>query len=1323
MKKILLAIFVLMPLIGFSQNSEALREQAIQFFNEGKLKESLASFEKIQDKETLENTNVNIWKEHILDIQNLKFVPNQNYKNSGIVSVKTGLLEHYGVYNATEKQFVIPPVYDKIYFMNGYSYENGFLVHKANKTGLCNAEGKLIIPLGNHTILFRAYSRLINIKQFDNSELSNEPQYAIYDLNGKLLLENAEIIYDYINPFIIIKNNKNQFELYDIEKNKIVLDNCSEIKGVPFDYSKDFDFVLVRKDNQSFFFNVKTNVLEPNPDFETVIDIESEDLRLATYILNLKNGIKEESEYEKYFFVKKNNKTGIYNLKQRKFLFTAVYDSISPLLNCLNENEWKNLIYNEPVTKALAYNIEGLRNNLAFFVFSKNGKYGVKNIYGDKRLESEYDEVDLSSRILIFRKGKKWGFLGRDNELIKPKFDYVEGDGNNAKVFLDGKQYIYQYNYTKKKYYITKPKKEEEDDPERKAERELDRKRKDPNFIEYSDLDYDGDDDREIKRKMIKKGNLYGIADLKNKVIIPPIYKVIYLDGDKFLIQTNDECGGLLDLDGKELIPFVYRGTNRLRNNLYKVYDGLKTGIYDIVAKKEIIPPLYKDVQAINDELFLVMNDQELYGILNKENKIIYPFVIQPYSLSNWRLSSNDFLVVSRFKDLEFSVASLIRVTNGKATDVFDKEILSNCFLGYSKRILLKENNTIRFYDLSKGEFLDQQFKESIYVKESDCYLLKKDELFEYQICSSKDLIKRTTPVVAQWNGYSLYEENNKMGIINKMGEKSKAAFPKVLFLNYVPQPKTLFKYYLSTKSERNGLIDFEGNVVVEAEKYDDIRPISKSEIGLYYPNNEFTAEEISYIFACTEKSDSEYDIIDYISLSGRKIATQKIEKGYKWYYIRNPKGLLLFKSNDSVQMFDLKAGKTILKTKSVSMDGDYTRNIFTNLYYTDEKSGQKERRVQLINSSGTIIADESYNSDDERIDHRKYDYSSIKTWENPLITKRDNKYGLVTFENKVLYPFVCDTISHIENRVWNYNYFFLEAEKNGKKGILDTKGQVLFDIKYDQFEWVNLFESKGNRDDERLLSARTFNIIVKEKGKYGLLDNQLNPILETDFDHIQIGSKIITSVIIARKKDNSIVFDRTGLYKFKVKCDSLRENYKLDYFEIFKDGKQGILDNKGNLIFDYKYPNVQKIEIDNLFIIQKDNKQYLIDDNGKIISDGFTEIKTLEYDSKENYNSKFYCILTKNQNNKVGMIDQKGNTIIPNEYDAIKEISDLRYIHAIKDDKYGIIDFNNNIVLPFKFTDRIYYNYNNKYFDCDIEDAEFVITPQNIILEERHSR
>lgn len=341
--------------------------------------------------------------------------------------------------------------------------------------------------------------------------------------------------------------------------------------------------------------------------------------------------------------------------------------------------------------------------------------------------------------------------------------------------------------------------------------------------------------------------------------------------------------------------------------------------------------------------------------------------------------------------------------------------------------------------------------------------------------------------------------------------------------------------------------------------------------------------------------------------------------------------------------------------------------------------------------------------------------------WFNPLISKKNNKYGFITIDEKIIHPFVFDTISYIKNKTWYNNYYFLEAQKNNKKGILDNGGRILLDLEYDKLEWINLFISKMDRDDDRGLdNSKTFNIIVTKKHKSGLIDAQLNQILPMEFDDIRIDGKLTTSPIIARKNNYSIIFDSKGSFRFKVQCDSLKENLKLDYFEIYKNGRQGILDYEGNLIFNFDFTNVRKIEIENLFIVKKDSSEYIVDANGKILSDGFKEIKTFRYDwNNYTQQTKAYYLITKTHDDKVGLLDQKLNIMIPNEYDAIEDIFDLKYVHALKNGKYGILDLNNNIVIPFKYTERISYNEGRKYFDCDLNNENLRITPQNVILKE----
>jgi hypothetical protein len=1364
MKKNILLAFLFLSVFNsaFSQNSEALREQAMQLFDEGKFTESLASFEKIRDKEMLENTNINMWKEHILEIQKLKFEPKKELTATiRIVLFKTGLLFHYGVYDDSKKQFIILPVYDKIDFQNGY-FQSDFQVHKGNKAGLCNLQGNFVVPMRYHTITSLYDIKLINVKQFNAVEPSEELKSFVYDFQGKMVIDNAEIVDRYTKNLIIIKNNKNLFQLYDVDNNKIVLENCSEIKNIPYDYSKKYDFLMVTKDNQSFYFYPKTNLLQPNTDFDRIINLGEEhnsQFHLVYYLKTRKgkkieskgktqavtssdlkkikekgneeeNGEKVNQEYADYFLVKKNNKTGVYDMNLKKYVEIPIYDSISPQANCLKDGKWSNLIQKEMIWKVFyaQSSKEWSNNSKILQMFVQDNKYGLKDESSKVLLKPEYDEMYFYWPVLIFRKDKLWGFLGNNNSIVEPKFDYISVNGGIIKTYLNGKWEEYFYDSKRKKYCIYKPKKEKNDEVEDKPSKG-DLKKNDPNFVEYSDFDFDGDDDENVGRKEIKKGNLYGIANLNNKEIVPPIYKSIFVLGKNFMVRNINDIASLIDRNGKEIIPFIYNGMDSFYNGadsyddkLYKVYSGSKNGIFSIEENKEIVPLLYSSIEPITNDLFIVRDDQHFYGVIDKWNKIIYPFVIKTFDRNIVKVSSHDFFICSGVSDSNFSFSSLIRITNGKATNMFDGYELSGTFTRTTRKIaLVKKDGLISLYDLRKASFVGPQFKESIYIQENDSYLLKKDSSFDYQLDMFGNLTKRTKPIVSTWKGYSIYEENKVMGLINEKGETSKASFPKILYLGYNPYPKTLFRYYSDLTSERNGLIDFDGNIIVKADKYDEIKPLS--EIDLSFPDNKFTADEIKFIFMCTDKSNPDYNEIDYISFSGKKIAHLKIAQEFKWTYMRNKNGLLVFKSKEDLQIFNLKTNKIVLKTKSAFIDGNETSNIISNIYFSDQKSGKKERRIQLINNNGNIVADESYSPADERDDHKKYGSSKTKTWMNPLITVKNNKYGFITFDEKIIHPFVYDTISYIKNRVWYHNYFFLEVGKNNKKGILDNIGRILLDFKYDKLKWVNLFENKGERDDERERSSETFAIIVKEKGKCGLLNSGLNPILPTEFDAIRIDGKIITSPIIARKKGYSIVFDSKGSYQFKVECDSLRENLKLEYFEIFKDGKQGVLDYKGNLILDFIYPNVQKIEIDNLFLIQKDTDEYLVDSQGKILSDGFKKIKTIPY-KWENYQKRYYYILTKDHNNKVGLIDKKLKVMIPNEYDSIEYIIDSKYIHAKKDGKYGVLDLSNTIVIPFKYTDRIHYNEDRRYFDCEIDNSNFTISPQNVILkEDRNAR
>ena len=74
--------------------------------------------------------------------------------------------------------------------------------------------------------------------------------------------------------------------------------------------------------------------------------------------------------------------------------------------------------------------------------------------------------------------------------------------------------------------------------------------------------------------------------------------------------------------------------------------------------------------------------------------------------------------------------------------------------------------------------------------------------------------------------------------------------------------------------------------------------------------------------------------------------------------------------------------------------------------------------------------------------------------------------------------------------------------------------------------------------------------------------------------------------------------------------------------------------------------------------------------------------LKSFTYKPYDNY-------LIAAKNNKYGIINLKGESVIPFEYEYISTKSTL-YFLAVKDGKYGAIDINNNVIVPFEYDSEL---------------------------------
>lgn len=128
-------------------------------------------------------------------------------------------------------------------------------------------------------------------------------------------------------------------------------------------------------------------------------------------------------------------------------------------------------------------------------------------------------------------------------------------------------------------------------------------------------------------------------------------------------------------------------------------------------------------------------------------------------------------------------------------------------------------------------------------------------------------------------------------------------------------------------------------------------------------------------------------------------------------------------------------------------------------------------------------------------------------------------------------------------------------VKNNGKYGIIDTDFNVVVDYKYDSLRKI----------DDILYDA------VKG-GKHGVIDTNDNTVI--DFDYWRIGRKFSEGLLpVFLEKDNAAYVDKNGKIRFKSKFSDV--DIFVGGYACVKDkatGKYGVIDSEGNYIITPEY-------------------------------------------------------------------------------------------------------------------------------------------------------
>jgi len=326
-------------------------------------------------------------------------------------------------------------------------------------------------------------------------------------------------------------------------------------------------------------------------------------------------------------------------------------------------------------------------------------------------------------------------------------------------------------------------------------------------------------------------------------------------------------------------------------------------------------------------------------------------------------------------------------------------------------------------------------------------------------------------------------------------------------------------------------------------------------------------------------------------------------------------------------------------------------------------------------------------------------------------IVRNGNAWGILSSEGKIvlpieheqIYPFYPDY--HWKDRE-GYRYESVFYVKNGEK-----------------LEVVNISRRRGERSDAEHIDAPYDYQLKKEKGKYGYVNYKGDTIpcryenardtfseglaavvlnhrigfinksgaveipfvfeyTEFDFNFYQYGLARFSEGLCAMTKHGKFGYiNKAGETVIPYVYDDancFRHNRAVVYKNFGNRQKAALIDNKGNLVipFKYDYIAIHSGEPPILFVMT-DNKWGLCSLQGDVLTECIFD------------DLYFYAegLVQVKKGGRQGIIDNKGRTVIPCDYDWVNlDWAKEGFFLTKKDGKWGCINSENQVLIPFHY-------------------------------------
>ena len=449
--------------------------------------------------------------------------------------------------------------------------------------------------------------------------------------------------------------------------------------------------------------------------------------------------------------------------------------------------------------------------------------------------------------------------------------------------------------------------------------------------------------------------------------------------------------------------------------------------------------------------------------------------------------------------------------------------------------------------------------------------------------------------------------------------------------LHYKVEEISEYKYFTLEQNQKYGVIDRNGNIVIEAE-YGAVQipNPSKAIFVCVKEYNENTKEYETVVY--NEKKEVLFS--NYKNVQAISIYTNVNSTPYE-------KSVLTYKENGKYGLINLE-GKQI------------TKPVYDEISSINYKEGTflvKQNELEgIINMKGKVIIKCEYES---VTSDNYYSENGNKKQAGFIVSKKTEdgyRYGYANYRGTIILNPIYTQLERVTEIANEKGVYFI-AFKNGQAGLLKNNKEIL-NYEYEDIQY-NVLGSI---------------FVTKRNGKYGAVNQEGTTVLYPEYDNVYTGGMYLNAL-----KDKDIfIFDLNG-NKIETNEVSKTKTENANYYiTIDKNNKYKVVDSKDNIIIDKDYTYIEYLPGD-YFIVERDSKSGIIDSNGKSVIE-------LKYDSISRINET--DILQMETNKNIALYNLNMKEIVSMDNAIVKEVKDEKaYILLYSDTDFKYLDKNGNIL------------------------------------------